>query len=181
MSKKEQLLVIAEDMVRSGGYNSVSFRTLAESAGIKSASVHYHFPTKADLGAALAERYTENFLSSLGTPKALQASGKNPIDVFISLFRHALSVDKKMCLCGMLGAEFDGLPEKVRIATRVFFNKNIEWLTLAFQSVSRRDELEARKAATSLIAQLEGALLISVALEDEAIFETAIKNRSNTQ
>lgn len=66
MSKKEQLLDIAEGMIRLGGYNSVSFRTLAEMAGIKSASVHYHFPTKEDLGSALAERYTDKFLSALG-------------------------------------------------------------------------------------------------------------------
>jgi TetR/AcrR family transcriptional repressor of nem operon len=179
MSKKEQLLQIAEDMVREGGYNNVSFRTLADAAGIKSASVHYHFPTKEDLGAALAERYTDNFLTKLGKPEAIVSAGKDPIESYIQMFRNALSVDKKMCLCGMLGAEFEGLPEKVRIATRAFFSKNIDWLTKAFQASSKRTREEAQNAATSLVAQLEGALLIGITLADENVFETAIKNRAS--
>ena len=51
MSKREALLKVAEDKVRKGGYNNFSFREIANEVGIKSASVHYHFKTKADLGA----------------------------------------------------------------------------------------------------------------------------------
>ncbi len=58
MSKKEAILNAAENKARLGGYNNFSFRELANEVGIKSASVHYHFPTKADLGAELVKRYT---------------------------------------------------------------------------------------------------------------------------
>lgn len=118
MSKKEELLKVAQLKVRSGGYNNFSFRELAAEVGIKSASVHYHFPTKSDLGAALAHQYTDDFLRVLGDPNELYAVGKNPIDVYINLFRNALVQDKKMCLCGLLGAESDSLPDKVRYETK---------------------------------------------------------------
>ena len=65
MSKKDDLLKVAEVKVRQGGYNNFSFREIANEVGIKSASVHYHFPTKADLGAELAHQYTDAFLSAL--------------------------------------------------------------------------------------------------------------------
>ena len=46
MTKKQELLAVAQNKVREGGYNNFSFRELAKEVGIKSASVHYHFPTK---------------------------------------------------------------------------------------------------------------------------------------
>ena len=56
MEKKEQaILKITEEMVRRGGYNGFSFREIAKQVGIKSSSVHYHFPTKEDLGVAVAK------------------------------------------------------------------------------------------------------------------------------
>lgn len=180
MSKKEQLLDIAEGMVRLGGYNSVSFRTLADMAGIKSASVHYHFPTKEDLGMALAQRYTDKFLGALGKPETIIAQGGDPIHAYIQMFRRALTVDKKMCLCGMLGAEFDGLPDKVRLATQTFFDRNIEWLTHAFKVKTDETEENANNAAISLLAKLEGALLISIALKNDDIFEIALQNSSKS-
>lgn len=55
----EALMAAAKATVQARGYNALSFRELAKEVGIKSASVHYHFPTKGDLGAALARRHTQ--------------------------------------------------------------------------------------------------------------------------
>ena len=52
---REQLLTVAADLLQRVGYASFSFRDLAEAVGIRAASVHYHFPTKADLGVALVD------------------------------------------------------------------------------------------------------------------------------
>ncbi|WP_254065657.1 TetR family transcriptional regulator [Acidisoma sp. L85] len=35
----------------------MNFRDLAAQVGIKAASIYHHFPSKADLGAAVARRY----------------------------------------------------------------------------------------------------------------------------
>ena len=172
MSKKEQILNEAESRVRTGGYNNVSFRDLADAVGIKSASVHYHFPTKADLGVALAERYTDNFMLSLGNAK--NDSNDDPFASYIDLFRHALNVDKKMCLCGLLGAELDGLPTDVRLATRRFFERNLEWLSEAHQHKYGSSKKAASTEAIKLISLLEGALLVSRSLDDASLFDQAV-------
>lgn len=62
----EQTLDAAENRVRRFGHNGVSFRELAEDVSVKSASVQYHFPAKADLGVALVKRYRERFFKNLG-------------------------------------------------------------------------------------------------------------------
>jgi len=170
MSKKEALLKAAEHKVRLGGYNNFSFRELANEVGIKSASVHYHFPTKADLGAALAHQYTNAFLTALGEPTVIKNSGRDPIACYTQLFRSALTVDDKMCLCGLLGAQTESLPDKVRIEVKRFFNENLAWLQAAH---SVNGETDPAQAAIMTISLLEGAMMISKALNDHSYFESA--------
>jgi TetR/AcrR family transcriptional repressor of nem operon len=175
MSKKEAILNAAENKARSGGYNNFSFRELANEVGIKSASVHYHFPTKADLGAELVKRYTENFLQALGEPALLIAQGKDPIERYIELFRHALIADKKMCLCGLFGAESDAMPQKVKRYTTLFFEKNIDWLQCAFEKLEGSTTVKARNKAIFVLSLLEGSMMMSKVLNTNEIFSIATK------
>ena len=172
MTKKEALLKAAEDKVRLGGYSNFSFRELANEVGIKSASVHYHFPTKADLGAELAHQYTDTFLAALGDPMTIHAQGKNPINVYNQLFRSALVTDDKMCLCGLLGAQSESLPDKVRLEVKRFFNENLAWLRAAHTANGATDP---NHAAIVTISLLEGAMMISKALNDHSYFESVTR------
>ncbi len=177
MTVKLALLKEAENKVREGGYNNFSFRELATKIGIKSASVHYHFPTKEDLGAELARYYTDNFMNALGDPYSLVENKKHPIDIYVDQFRHAILVDKRMCLCGVFASETDCLPDKIKQETTEFFNRNIQWLTNAYVASGNCTTLEAEKKAIQTLALLEGAMLIVKASEkfdkSDAFFEQA--------
>jgi TetR/AcrR family transcriptional repressor of nem operon len=127
-TKAEEILNSAERLARRRGYNGFSFRDLAEEVGIKSASVHYHFPTKANLGAAVAQRYTERFIAGLGDPDDPGAGPRALLERYVDAFRRALVRDRQMCLCGMLGAEVESLPPEVASEVRTFFELNVEWL-----------------------------------------------------
>ncbi len=170
MGKREELLKIAEDKVRSGGYSNFSFRELANEVGIKNSSVHYHFPTKADLGAELAHQYTDSFMAALGDIYDIKAEGKDPIDVYTGVFKGALLVDNKMCLCGLLGAQNETLPEKVQLEVKRFFHKNLNWLTEAHRA---NGEQNPQQAAITTVSLLEGAMMISKALNDHDYFKLA--------
>jgi len=168
-NKEEEILKAAESMAREGGYNSFSFRDIATAVGVKSSSVHYHFPTKADLGAAVAEYYTNKFLSNLGDPVQLIADSKDPIKVYVRAFKDALIKDKRMCLCGILGAEIDGLPSKVAVQTKIFFERNIEWLTTAY--ASKGSKADAKAKAMQTLSLLEGAMITRHVLTDIKAFD----------
>src|SRR6266436_1065650 len=58
---------LAEAHIRHAGYRGFSFRDLAAELGIKSASVHHHFPTKASLAAAVVRRYGDRFLATVAS------------------------------------------------------------------------------------------------------------------
>lgn len=166
MSKvSEQLLDVAEQRIRTAGFHAVSFRDLAGDLGIKSASVHYHFPKKEDLGVAVIERYAKAFFDAYAERTG---DDEDPVSVFVDLYRQALAQTKTACLCGVMGAEALGLPEPVREALRGFMRKNI-WTLSEVLEQRGLDEPEIR--ATEAVAALQGAMMLSVNLGNEAIFE----------
>ena len=98
-STKTLLLDAASLLVQTRGYNGFSFHDLGAAVGITTASIHYHFPTKANLGQQLVKRYTAEFIAALGDPQA--SSPSQGLLHYVGLFRAALS-DGRMCLCGMM-------------------------------------------------------------------------------
>lgn len=171
--KSEEILDAAERMVRQGGYNAFSFRDIATAVGVKSASVHYHFPTKEALGTALAERYTQGFLGTLGDPLSFPSPAV-AIARYVDTVRQALLKDRMMCLCGMLGAEFSALPAPVQAETRAFFLKNTAWLEKALGGP------QARAHALHIIATVEGAMILARTMENVRIYDQATEELLDT-
>lgn len=176
-SKAFEILDLAEQYVRSVGYNGFSFRDLADDAGIKSASVHYHFATKERLAAAVARRYAERFFAAVGHTADETVTANEQMDRFVGLFRAAISDDKRLCLFCILAAELSTLPEEVQRVVRQFFADCTAWLASliarfsACKSLNGR-ELEAR--AHTLLASLEGAMIVSRAHGDLAVFDSIV-------
>jgi TetR/AcrR family transcriptional repressor of nem operon len=168
---KEAILAVTEKMIRDGGYNSFSFRNIADAVGIKSSSVHYHFASKEDLGVAVTQYYTHKFMAALGCAKDLSAQGLNPLESYIAVFRRTLIADKKICLCGVLGAETDVLPESVVYEVKSFFQTNIKWLSEAYQVLG--ESRLAQPRAIQALSLLEGAMITSQVMGDISVFDSA--------
>ena len=54
---REQIMQRAEALLLQKGFNGFSYRDISAPMGVKNAAIHYHFPTKGDLGVALIEKY----------------------------------------------------------------------------------------------------------------------------
>ncbi|MGH1485764.1 MAG: TetR/AcrR family transcriptional regulator [Cellvibrionaceae bacterium] len=166
-----RIIESAENQARSGGYNAFSFREIAKDIGIKSASIHYHFPTKADLAAALAKRYTEKFSGHLSSIENTTKDLHGKLSDYADLFYFALKTDQKMCLCGLFAAEMDVLPSDVKTETRQFFETNLSWLEQLFAD----NQIDSPKTeAMKLLANMEGAMLLAKAFESEEHFKQSI-------
>jgi TetR/AcrR family transcriptional repressor of nem operon len=162
--------------IQAHGYNALSFRDLAAEVGIKSASVHYHFPTKGDLGAALARRYTEDGAAYLAELLAKCKDPKWCMDRYIEIFRSALENDNRMCLCGIMSAELDDLPAEVRKEVNNFASMNAEWITRVLaltKSNARKQALNEH--ALAIFAGIEGAQLVARGCQDIALFDQTIR------
>lgn len=176
---KETILEIARSMVQARGYNALSFREIAKEVGVKSASIHYHFPTKGDLGAALARRYTEDGVAYLNG--LLEAGLDLPacMQSYTDIFRSALLNNNRMCLCGIMAAEYDDLPTQVRDELDRFTDANVTWLAAVWSRADPQQNMEtaaaAREHALAIYAAVEGAQLVARGRCDIATFDKLIK------
>ena len=170
LTMKEKILIAAEKRVRKAGYSEMSFRDLAADVGIKSASVHYHFPTKPDLGEALVRRYAEQFKAELDKIdlEDLQAA----LNGFVSLYSNALVLNEAICLCAVMGAEAIGLPENINQRTKAFFEMNKAWLETLFAKHGIKD---AANVASLIVAALEGGMIVASTLNDRSTFDQVAK------
>jgi TetR/AcrR family transcriptional repressor of nem operon len=172
-SKRDEILDVAERMIRVAGYNGFSAREIADEVGIKSASVHYHFKTKSDIGVAVTDRYTARFMENLGDPDRFGEDLASGLAVYVNAFRYALVEERHLCLCAMLGAEQAGLPDVVSDRAQQFFQANLSWL-IAAHVASGVSEDVAETRASLILAALEGALIMSLSLSDDAVFERVV-------
>jgi TetR/AcrR family transcriptional regulator, transcriptional repressor for nem operon len=171
-AKREEILDAAEAMIRNAGFNAFSTRDVASAVGIKSASVHYYFPTKADMGVAVTERYTTRFLEHLGDPGRFKNGAREVVALYVNSFRETLARDGKLCLCAVLGAEIGGLPLELGSHTRIFFDRNLAWLRKALVGSSSMSAAEANAFAVHILAALEGGMILSKSLGKEKLFES---------
>lgn len=170
MSSGTKILNIAEKRMRISGYNAVSYRDIADEMGIKSASLHYHFPRKEDLGVALVQRYAANFAKTLYQSTIMTETPAQDLAVFVNLYRIAIEEHQLVCLCAVLGAEAPGLPTRVTDEVRAFFEENILWLATVYTALG--SDTPQQKAKTTL-AILEGAMIISSVNGDNSVFQAA--------
>ncbi len=167
------ILDAAQRITQTVGYNGLSFRDVASAVGIKSASVHYHFPTKGHLGAAIARRYTDGLAAHLAQIDAAHADPRAALAAYVSTIRTALGEGGKMCLGGMLAAETDAIPAEVQAEVRRFIDANTGWLagTLARLTGRTAEDSDVRDHALALFAALEGAMMMARGAGDSSRFD----------
>ncbi|SAL21053.1 TetR family transcriptional regulator [Caballeronia sordidicola] len=172
---REKIMSVGRLMVQGHGYNALSFREIGKEVGVSSASIHHHFPTKGDLGAALAQRYTEDGIEALGQIIASSRTARDCIDSYAGIFRAALLNDNRMCLVGLMAAEHDDLPVEVRAEVDRFINVNVEWLVEVLSRRRTRAGKEAnRQQALAIFAAMEGAQLVARGRGNIALFDQAV-------
>jgi TetR/AcrR family transcriptional repressor of nem operon len=165
---RDTILAAARSKAQAHGYNGLSFRELAKDVGIRSASIHYHFPTKGDLGAALARLYIESARADLADVLERSADRAARLAAYVALFRKALADDNRMCLCGIMAAEYDDLPAGVKAEVAAFADLNIGWLA---KVIGGKD---AEKRALAIYAAIGGAQLSARGRGDIAVFDQII-------
>jgi TetR/AcrR family transcriptional regulator, transcriptional repressor for nem operon len=171
-----RILDSAESLVQVRGFNGFSYADVAGELSLTTASLHYHFPGKAELGRALIVRYASRFNSALAEIDARDGDAPARLRAYASLYADVLR-GRRMCLCGMLAAEYQTLPEAMRDAVIGFFDENEAWVEAVL--VRGRDEGtlafdgSPREAARLIVSALEGAMLVARPYGDVERFEVA--------
>ncbi len=170
LDTRQAIMDAGQAVVQARGYNALSFRELAKTVGIKSASIHYHFPTKGDLGAALAKRYTQTAAVAFEHFLAVAPDAPTRMRRYTEVFRAALVDDNRMCLVGIMAAEKADMPPEVMVEIEAFIALNVTWLSQVLGLTGP----EAGQKALAVLSAVNGAQLMARGGGDVAIYDRTI-------
>lgn len=176
---REQILDAASRLVQTRGFHAFSYADIALEVGIRKASIHYYFPSKTDLGTALVARYRETIARKAAQIVSQTPGADEQLQRYAQIFRDILrgagpDNTGRICLCGTLAAEWQGLPEAVRAQVQLFFVENEAWLAERLEAGRARGALSfhgpSALQASAFLAGLEGALLSARVRQDVTLY-----------
>ena len=160
----DRMLDLAEMLVQTRGFNGFSYADIASELGVTKATLHYHFPTKAELGLRLIRRYTEVFTAALSQIDDRTIEPLERLRSYVEIYSIVLH-QQRMCLCGMLAADYATLPVPMKTALTQFFEANERWLVDVLDQGRATGHFQfsgnALDVARLLVSSLEGAMLVA--------------------
>jgi len=179
----QRILDVAERLVQTRGFNGFSYADIAGALEVTKASLHYHFPTKAELGTRLIARYERAFLAALGEIDRTAGDAPEKLARYAKIYADVLR-NNRMCLCGMLAAEYTTLPKPMKDEMRHFFDENERWLVAVLEEGRQSGTLKfsgsSLDVARALVGALEGAMMLARSYGEVARFE-AVTGRLLTE
>ena len=172
---KAEILATAEQLLRTRGYNGFSFGDVAEAVGTTRANIHYHYRTKEDLGRALIEN-THKQLATL-FDNCASSSTIEQLTLYFDVFAQSIRGDL-VCLCGMLMAQEDALPPKVRDANSQLVEFQLKWLTNVLEDGRTSGEIHfdgsAANQANEILSSVQGSHIVARSRQNRDAFSTAM-------
>lgn len=175
---KNDILDAAQNIIQLRGYNGFSFADISETVGIRKASIHHHFSSKAALGVAVIRRYRAAFNDLLDEANSKGPTWIEKIHHYVNIYKSVLE-ENKLCLCGILASDVETLPKPLKKEIRGFFDDNAAWLAnvINTQFKSMTDK-RVHEIAWHIISSLQGAVILARMQEEIEIFSSTWKTLS---
>ncbi|PKN77327.1 MAG: hypothetical protein CVU52_01015 [Deltaproteobacteria bacterium HGW-Deltaproteobacteria-10] len=158
---KNQIIDLAESLLLQRGYNGFSYAHISSALNVKNAAIHYHFPTKTELGTAIIERARQQFANWALHPRMAGMGFDMKLDAFCDIFRDFLKIEGHVCLGSALEHDFNTLPEQMQKETRAFIADFLAWLEELLKEGMEAGSFSffgtAREQAVFVLAALQGA------------------------
>ncbi|HEX8046888.1 TetR/AcrR family transcriptional regulator [Rhizobium sp.] len=178
-STSGKILDTAQSLIVAGGYNGFSYADISAAIGIRKASIHHHFPTKAELVAMLVDRYRQQAEVGLNSLQEQFSSPAEQLRAYLNFWQMCIrDASLPFCICAMLAGEIQMLPEEVASRVRAHFHSLARWFTSVLaagveQGLFRLDK-QPEEEAQMLMASVHGAMLSARAFSDPGLFTTIV-------
>lgn len=149
MNTKEQIITVADTLLRKNGYNDFSYKDISTIIGIKTSSIHYHFPTKIDLGIAIIQTHADRLQQDI--VKLRERPTLERLERFIQYY-YKLSCAGQVCVVGAFASDLGTVDESIRLKLNDFMQQAANWI---------REILED--------GQTNGTFKLNIAAHDKAI------------
>ena len=174
---RTRILDLAEVLLLERGFNAFSYQHLARELGVKPAAIHYHYPSKDDLGVALVSRQLRRLRKWRDLPRVAELGPAQQLEALLAVYDNHLGHDRRVCLFGALAADFRTLPAAMQAELRTFNRELTEWLAevLAVGRATGALRFVGSPAAKSaqVLTTLAGALQVA-RVHDETPFQVIV-------
>lgn len=173
--KAREIIQRTNELLASGGYNGFSYADIAGLVNVRKASIHHHFPTKADLVTATVALHRQAMLQGL---HSLDQSIPDPFARLAAYARYWAECIREsnppICICALLAAELPAVPPEVADQVKAHFRDLQAWLSATLEEGSRTGTMRlsgsASAEAEAFMASIHGAMLSARATGDASLF-----------
>jgi TetR/AcrR family transcriptional regulator, transcriptional repressor for nem operon len=159
---KERIIALADQLIKTKGFNAFSYKDISDPLEIKNAAIHYHFPTKTDLGVAVIDQETQRFREHTARwatmPEDKQL--KQLFDTFSRKHKEGL-----VCLMGSLSPDYKTFPEPLQDKVTGMSAAFADWTANCLENGRKRGlfafDGEAYDRALLVLSNLLASLLMS--------------------
>jgi len=174
---RARILDLAENLLLERGFNAFSYQHIARELGIKPAAVHYHYPSKDDLGTAIVARQLRRLRKWRDLPRVADLPPPAQLEALLTVYDDHARQACRVCLFGALAADFRTLPAPMQAELRTFNRELTEWLAEVLAAGRATASLRfvgspAAKAA-QVLTTLAGALQVA-RVHDETPFQAIV-------
>jgi TetR/AcrR family transcriptional repressor of nem operon len=166
----DRILDLALDYIMGRGYKAFSYKDISMEIGIKTSSIHYYFPTKGDLGKALAQRFFQSTTEALELIDKTTQDPKEKISKFVRIFYENLKSGDRACPLAMLTSDYENLPEEVKREVINLIQLQETWLAKVLESGIKKKAFKfsgkPNDKAKAIFSAIEGATIASRAFSD---------------
>lgn len=164
MTTREKLIDSARYLIQTRGYNGFSYADVAAQVEVRKASIHHHFPTKADLALAVVEQSRTAIAEQT---RLLEEGAFDPLRQlqFYTGYWETCIADASapFCVAGMLASELPSLPDDLAEGVRAHFRELSRWLETVLTTGAQLGVFQLRGAASaeaeSFMSVVYGAML----------------------
>lgn len=179
LTTSDEILASARTLIMSGGYNGFSYADIAGIVGIRKASIHHHFPSKADLVRTLVKRYREDGEVGVAGLEQKVPGGLDLLKAYAGNWAKCIEdASRPYCVCALLASELPSLPPEVAAEVKAFFGFASTWLTSVMERGSKEGTLILSSAprieAEAFLAIVYGAMLSARAYGTPEVFATIL-------
>jgi TetR/AcrR family transcriptional repressor of nem operon len=174
-STAAEILRCARALIITGGYNGFSYADISKVVGIRKASIHHHFPSKAELVRILVAQYRKEAETGLAAMEQHIPDPFEQLRAYISYWEACITdVTAPICVCALLASQIPVLPEEVAAEVRAHFRMLSGWLSRLLARGKEEGSIGLDQApeieAEALMATIHGAMLSARAYGDAAVF-----------
>lgn len=175
---RTRILDLGEQLLQTRGFNAFSYQHIAKELAVKPAAIHYHYPSKEELGVAIIRRQLGRLRKWRALPRVTELTPAAQFEALLDVYRTHVQQHRRVCLFGALAADFYTLPEVMQQELRVFNRELTEWLAGVFEAGRTDGSLHFRgnpvAKAAQVLTTIAGALQVA-RVHDERQFHRIVE------